>query len=156
MLLRVFTFIPSNKQCHLKVDSSCVVYSTSTTNISRLLLFCCGMVRTYFNPYASTTLTSWKQICCTDDTYSSPMSHNAPFCNRNALLQNGTWWDICPMHCGICETVLLAHCYDCPSASEATDIIQVNCSQSGIFKERNILQWPNNAKNCVYILRCIL
>ena len=43
----------------------------------------------------------------------SPMSHNAPFCNRNVhvctfLLQNGALWDIYLMHCGICETGLLA------------------------------------------------
>ena len=37
-----------------------------------------------------------------------PISHNAPFCNRNVhmctfLLQNGALGDICLMCCGICE-----------------------------------------------------
>ena len=36
----------------------------------------------------------------------SPISHNAPFCNRNVhvctfLLQNDALWDICLMHCHI-------------------------------------------------------
>ena len=38
----------------------------------------------------------------------SPISHNAPFCNRNVhvctfLLQNGALWDIHLMHHGICK-----------------------------------------------------
>ena len=36
----------------------------------------------------------------------SPISHNATFCDRNVctfLLQNGALWDICMMHCWICE-----------------------------------------------------
>ena len=38
----------------------------------------------------------------------SPISHNAPFCNRNVhvctfLFQNGALWDNWLMHCGICE-----------------------------------------------------
>ena len=42
----------------------------------------------------------------------SPVSHNAPFWNRNwsmcahFFLQNGALWDICLMHCGVCEMVL--------------------------------------------------
>ena len=40
---------------------------------------------------------------CTNTT-----PHDAPFCNKNVhmcahLLQNGALWDICLMHCGICE-----------------------------------------------------
>ena len=41
-------------------------------------------------------------------------SHNAPLCNRNIyihtctfLLRNGALWDICLMHCGICEIPLV-------------------------------------------------
>ena len=40
----------------------------------------------------------------------SPISHNAPFCNRNVhtfLLENGALWDICLVHYGICEMGLL-------------------------------------------------
>ena len=44
----------------------------------------------------------------------SSITHNAQFCNRNMhihvctfLLQNGASWDICLMHCGICEIGLL-------------------------------------------------
>ena len=33
-----------------------------------------------------------------------PISHNAPFCNRNGAL-----WDICLMHCGVCEVGLLSY-----------------------------------------------
>ena len=39
----------------------------------------------------------------------SPISHNAPFYNRNVhtcahfCYKNGALWDICLMHCGICE-----------------------------------------------------
>ena len=41
------------------------------------------------------------------------MYHNAPFCSRNVhvytlLLQNGALWDICLMHCGICDMGLLS------------------------------------------------
>ena len=37
-----------------------------------------------------------------------PISHNVPSCNRNInvclfLLQNDALWDICVVHCGICE-----------------------------------------------------
>ena len=44
----------------------------------------------------------------------SPISHNAPFCNRNVhmctfLLQNGALWDICLMHCKSCEMGLLTY-----------------------------------------------
>ena len=40
------------------------------------------------------------------------ISHNATFCDRNVhmcahLLQNGALWDICLVHCGICEIGLL-------------------------------------------------
>ena len=43
----------------------------------------------------------------------TPISHNAPFCNRNVhvctfLLQNGALWDISVMHCGICEMGLIS------------------------------------------------
>ena len=39
----------------------------------------------------------------------SPISYKAPYCNRRAhvrifMLQNVSLWDICLMHCGICET----------------------------------------------------
>ena len=40
----------------------------------------------------------------------SPISHNAPFCNRNVgpfLLHNDVLWDICLMLCGICVLGLL-------------------------------------------------
>ena len=41
----------------------------------------------------------------------SPLSHNAPFCNRNVhvctfLLQKGAFWDIYRMHCGFCQNGL--------------------------------------------------
>ena len=39
------------------------------------------------------------EICCTNPIVRSPISHNAPFCDRNVhmcahLLQNGALWDI--------------------------------------------------------------
>ena len=42
----------------------------------------------------------------------SPICHNAPLGNRNVhvcifLLQSGALWDICQIHCGICEMSLL-------------------------------------------------
>ena len=38
----------------------------------------------------------------------SPLPHHAPYCDRNVhvctfLSQNGALWDICLMHCGICD-----------------------------------------------------
>ena len=44
----------------------------------------------------------------------SPISRNAPLCNRNVhactfLLQSGALWDICLMHCGICEIGLMTN-----------------------------------------------
>ena len=41
----------------------------------------------------------------------SPISHNAPFYSRNVHMcahsvPNGTLWDICLMHCGICTRSL--------------------------------------------------
>ena len=35
------------------------------------------------------------------------ISHNAPVCNRNVLLQNGALWDMVLVHCGICTAGLL-------------------------------------------------
>ena len=56
----------------------------------------------------------WSMCCLCNRSISqipqctSPTSHNAPFCYRNVhmctfLLQSGALWDICLMHCGICE-----------------------------------------------------
>ena len=55
---------------------------------------------TVANPGSPVTQISW----CT-----SPIFHNAPFCDRNVHISvtNGALWDICPMRCGICEKGLL-------------------------------------------------
>ena len=43
-----------------------------------------------------------QKTCCTNPQCTRPISHGAPFCERN-MLQNDALRGICLMHCWICE-----------------------------------------------------
>ena len=78
-------------------------------NVSHFVQAC----KNHYLPSILSVVSSYNRPVAQIPQCTTAISHNAPFCNRNVHVcahfcyKNGALWDICVMHCVICEMGLL-------------------------------------------------
>ena len=108
----------------------CLSHAPSYTNW-RIVRYLSDALRGLWNDFVCLTYllyTKWHIMRYLSDVLQGLW--NSSVCLAHLLLLNGALWDICPMHCGVYETVLFVSCTFCIQNGALWDICPMHCAIS--------------------------